>query len=163
MTRTAIYARKSTESDDRQVLSLDAQLHWAREACAKLGVREPLVFTEARSAKLPGREVFGQLMRAVNAGRVDTIVCWKADRLARNAADAGAVLFALESKRLTAIVTADGTYAADADSELMLGILLGFSAKYSRASRRTSAVAWRKNCGAESGAGTRRSATRTCA
>jgi DNA invertase Pin-like site-specific DNA recombinase len=132
MARTAIYARKSTESDDRQVLSLDAQLHWAREACAKLGVREPLVFTEARSAKLPGREVFGQLMRGVNAGRVDTIVCWKADRLARNAADAGAVLFALESKRLTAIVTADGTYAADADSELMLGILLGFSAKYSK-------------------------------
>jgi site-specific DNA recombinase len=132
MARTAIYARKSSESDDRQVLSLDAQLHWAREACAKLGAREPLEFTEARSAKLPGREVFGQLMRAVNAGRVDTIVCWKADRLARNAADAGAVLFALESRRLSAIVTADGTYAADADSELMLGILLGFSAKYSK-------------------------------
>jgi DNA invertase Pin-like site-specific DNA recombinase len=71
-------------------------------------------------------------MRAVKAGRVDTIVCWKADRLSRNAADAGTVLFALESRQLRTIVTADGTYAADADSELMLGILLGFSAKYSK-------------------------------
>jgi len=132
MSRTAIYARKSTESDDRQVLSLDAQLHWANETCARLGVGNPLVFTEARSAKTPGREAFGRLMRAVTAGQIDTIVCWKADRLARNAADAGTVLFALESKHLRRIVTADGTYADDADSELMLGILLGFSAKYSK-------------------------------
>jgi hypothetical protein len=39
MSRTAIYARKSTESDDRQVQSLDAQLHWALTRCAELGPR----------------------------------------------------------------------------------------------------------------------------
>jgi len=132
MPRTAIYARKSSESDDRQALSLDAQLHWAAEACAKNGVREPLIFKEAKSAKKPGREEFGRMMAAVAKGEVDTIVCWKADRLARNAADAGTVLFALESKRLKRIITSDGVYADDADSELMLGILLGFSAKYSK-------------------------------
>ena len=132
MPRAAIYARKSSESDDRQALSLDAQLHWAAETCAKLGIREPLIFKEARSAKTPGREEFGRMMAAVAKGDVDAIVCWKADRLARNAADAGTVLFALESKRLRRIVTTDGTYADDADSELMLGILLGFSAKYSK-------------------------------
>jgi DNA invertase Pin-like site-specific DNA recombinase len=71
-------------------------------------------------------------MAAVSRGKIDTIICWKADRLARNAADAGAVLFALESKRLRQVITSDGTYSADADSELMLGILLGFSAKYSK-------------------------------
>src|ERR1043166_975266 len=132
MSRTAIYARKSTESDDKQVLSLDAQLRWAKEMCAKLGIRDPLVFTEARSAKTPGRAVFGRLMLAVANGEVDSIVCWKADRLARNAADAGTVLFALESKHLRRIVTSDGIYADDADSQLMLGILLGFSAKHSK-------------------------------
>ena len=132
MPRTAIYARKSSESDDRQALSLDAQLHWAMETCAKTGIREPLIFKEAKSAKKPGREEFGRMLAAVAKGEVDTIVCWKADRLARNAADAGTVLFALESKRLKRIITSDGVYADDADSELMLGILLGFSAKYSK-------------------------------
>ena len=132
MPRTAIYARKSSESDDRQALSLDAQLHWAAEACAKSGTHDPLTFKEAKSAKKPGREEFGRMMAAVAKGEVDTIVCWKADRLARNAADAGTVLFALESKRLRRIITSDGVYADDADSELMLGILLGFSAKYSK-------------------------------
>lgn len=132
MSRTAIYARKSSESDDRQALSLDAQLHWAADVCARNGICEPLIFTEAKSAKKPGREAFGRMMEAVGKGEVDTIVCWKADRLARNAADAGSVLFALESKRLKRIITSDGVYADDADSELMLGILLGFSAKYSK-------------------------------
>lgn len=132
MPRAAIYARKSTESDDRQVLSLDQQLHWAMEACVKAGVRQPLVFREAKSAKTPGRPEFARLMALIQKGEVDTVICWKADRLARNAADAGAVLFALETKRLRQIISSDRTYTDEADSEFMLSIELGLSAKYSK-------------------------------
>jgi site-specific DNA recombinase len=132
MPRAAVYLRKSTESDDRQVLSLDQQLHWAVEACAKAGIRQPLIFREARSAKMPGRPEFGRLMGLIQKGEVDTVVTWKADRLARNAADAGAVLFALESKRLRQIVSSDRTYDEEADSTFMLSIELGLSAKYSK-------------------------------
>ena len=66
MSRTAIYARKSTESDDRQVQSLDAQLHWALTRCAELGLRDPLVIKEAKSAKTPGRPEFERLMVQTN-------------------------------------------------------------------------------------------------
>jgi DNA invertase Pin-like site-specific DNA recombinase len=132
MSRTIIYVRKSSESDDRQVLSLDQQLHWAREACAKAGIRNPIVIREARSAKTPGRPEFNHLMSLVLKGEVDTVVAWKADRLARNAADAGAVLFALESTRLQQIISSDRTYTEDADSAFMLSIELGLSAKYSK-------------------------------
>jgi len=132
MPRAAIYARKSSESDDRQCLSLSAQIDWAQTTCMRLDIREPLLFQESRSAKTPGRPEFARLMALVKAGEVDMIVCWKADRLARNAADAGTVLFALESKGLRQVVTSDRSYTNEADSELMLGIELGFSAKYSK-------------------------------
>jgi site-specific DNA recombinase len=130
--RIAIYCRKSSESDDKQCLSLPAQLEWATRTCARLGLLSPVIFQEARSAKTPGRPEFARMMALVEEGAIDTIVTWKADRLARNAADAGTVIFALESKHLREIVTDDGTYRDDADSELMLGVLLGFSAKYSK-------------------------------
>jgi len=130
--RIAIYCRKSSENDDKQCLSLPAQLEWATRTCARLGLLSPVLFQEARSAKTPGRPEFVRMMTLVKEGAIDTIVTWKADRLARNAADAGAVIFALESKHLREIVTDDGTYRDDADSELMLGVLLGFSAKYSK-------------------------------
>jgi len=132
MSRTAIYARKSTESDDRQVQSLDAQLHWALTRCAELGLRDPLVIKEAKSAKTPGRPEFERLMGLVQSGEVDTIVAWKADRLSRNARDAGTVLWALESRHIKRIVTSDREYTADADIAFVLGIELGLSAKYSK-------------------------------
>lgn len=132
MPTAAIYARKSSESDDRQVLSLSSQIEWARAVCVKLGVSAPLVLEEAMSAKTPGRPVFGQLMDLIQRGAVDTVVCWKADRLARNALDGGAIIYTLEAKKLTQIVTADRLYTGDGDSVLMLNMELGLSAKYSK-------------------------------
>src|ERR1043166_7508914 len=132
MSRIAIYARKSTESDDRQVQSLDAQLHWPLERCVHLGFRDPLIFTEAQSAKTPGRPEFNRLMALVEAGDVDTIVTWKADRLARNARDAGTVQWALESGQLKQIITSDRPYTQDADVGVFLGLELSLSAKYSK-------------------------------
>lgn len=132
MPSTAIYLRKSTESDDRQALSLDAQLRWALEACANLRVAKPLIFRESRSAKTPGRPEFARLLTLIEKGEVDTVVTWKADRLARNALDGGRVLYLLESKKLTRIVSSDRTYTDDSDAEFLLNIELGLSAKYSK-------------------------------
>ena len=146
--RAAIYARKSTESDDRQCLSLSAQIEWAQQICARLGIEKPILFREARSAKTRGRPEFERLMNLVDTRRIDTIVCWKADRLARNAADAGVVLAALESGLLTQVITSDRSYSDEADSVLMLGIDFGFSAKYSKDLsknvRRGMAEKWRR-------------------
>ncbi|HEX3069270.1 MAG TPA: recombinase family protein [Thermoanaerobaculia bacterium] len=132
MPRIAIYARKSTESDDRQAASIESQLHWAVKRCAELGLRDPLIFTESQSAKIPGRPEFARMVSLVEGGGVDTVVCWKADRLSRNARDGGTVLWLVESKKLTQIITSDRTYTAEPDAELMLTIELGMSVKYSQ-------------------------------
>jgi DNA invertase Pin-like site-specific DNA recombinase len=132
MSTAAIYLRKSSESDDKQCLSLPAQREWATRTCERLGLRDPLIFEEARSAKTPGRPEFARMMAMVETGRVTEIVCWKADRLARNALDGGAVLYALEAKKLARIVTDDRIYNPQPDDELILAIELGLSSKYSK-------------------------------
>src|ERR1043166_2911284 len=95
MSTHVIYARKSTESDDRQVLSIDSQIQELKLVALRQGLVVSDVLTEARSAKAPGRLVFDQLMRRVDRGEVGSILCWKADRLARNHADTGRVLQAV--------------------------------------------------------------------
>lgn len=132
MPRIAVYLRKSSESDDKQCLSLPAQREWALRTCERLGLGEPLIFEEARSAKTPGRPEFNRMLAMVNAGAISEIVCWKADRLARNALDGGTVLYALEAKKLARIVTDDRIYNPVADDELVLAIELGLSSKFSK-------------------------------
>ena len=132
MPRAAIYARRSSDAEDRQVQSLPAQLHWAQESCAHLGITNPIILEERRSAKTPGRPEFNKLLDLIRRGEVDTVVCWKADRLARNALDGGSILYALESKKLTRIVTSDRIYAGEADELFVLHLELGLSAKFSK-------------------------------
>lgn len=132
MPRAAIYARRSTDTEDKQVQSLPAQLFWARDICGRNGIVDPLIFEERRSAKTPGRPEFNKLLNLIQKGEVDTVVCWKADRLARNALDGGSILYALESKKLARIITSDRTYAGQADEEFILHLELGLSAKFSK-------------------------------
>jgi len=132
MSRAAIYARRSTDAEDKQVQSLPAQLFWAREICERNRIVDPLIFEERRSAKTPGRPEFNRLLALIQKGEVDTVICWKADRLARNALDGGSILYALESKKLARIITSDRTYCGQADEEFILHLELGLSAKFSK-------------------------------
>jgi site-specific DNA recombinase len=69
MGQYVIYARKSTESEDRQVLSIDSQVRELRQLARKHDVQVGEVLTESRSAKAPkNRPVFDQLMRRVEGG-----------------------------------------------------------------------------------------------
>ena len=63
-----IYARKSTDVEDKQVLSIEAQLVELR-AYAKnenLVIVDELI--EKQSAKMPGRKIFGDMLKRIEAG-----------------------------------------------------------------------------------------------
>jgi len=53
-----LYARKSTDEEDRQVLSIEAQLAELREFAIKENLEIAAKFVEAKTAKTPGRPVF---------------------------------------------------------------------------------------------------------
>ncbi|KKR54024.1 MAG: Recombinase [Parcubacteria group bacterium GW2011_GWA2_40_23] len=87
-----IYARKSTEEDDRQVLSIEAQLTELKEFAAKEKLEIVASFHEAKTAKEPGRIVFGEMLTLIEKGKADGIISWHPDRLARNSVDGGKII-----------------------------------------------------------------------
>ena len=105
-----LYARKSTDTEDKQVLSIEAQLSELRSLAKRdrLDVVEELV--EKRSAKTPGRPVFEEMMRRVEKGEASGIICWKIDRLSRNPVDSGRISWLLQQGTIAKIITHDRVY-----------------------------------------------------
>src|SRR3989339_1380608 len=91
--RYVIYARKSTEDEDRQVLSIEAQIFELREFAAKekLEIVGP-TFVETKTAKEPGRIKFAEMLSMIEKGKADGIISWHPDRLARNSVDGGKII-----------------------------------------------------------------------
>lgn len=125
-----IYARKSTESDDRQVLSIDSQVQELKVLAMRRGMQVDEVLTEARSAKAPGRPIFGQLMKRVHRGEIASVFCWKMDRLARNHFDTGQVLQALADAKLPRVVTPERDYTADGNDRFLGNFEFGIATKF---------------------------------
>ena len=87
-----IYARKSTEEDDRQVLSIEAQLVELKEFAAKEKLEIVASLCEAKTAKEPGRIKFAEMLSLIEKGKADGIISWHPDRLARNSVDGGKII-----------------------------------------------------------------------
>ncbi len=75
-----LYARKSTEEDDRQVLSIEAQLVELQEYAAKEKLEIVASFQEAKTAKEPGRIKFAEMLAFIEIGKADGIISWHPDR-----------------------------------------------------------------------------------
>jgi site-specific DNA recombinase len=107
----ALYARKSTESEDRQVQSIDAQLYELKKIAKKDDLNVVKVLKESKSAKMPyQRPEFAELIRLVNDGRIDGILCWQVNRLSRNPAESGMLQQLLQDEKIKQIRTYDRIY-----------------------------------------------------
>ena len=91
MEKLILYARKSTDTEDKQVLSIEAQLTELRKYARDnhLLVIDELV--EKRTAKMPGRPVFNSLLTRIKNGEATGILAWHPDRLARNSASCASI------------------------------------------------------------------------
>lgn len=128
--KAVIYARKSTESEDRQVLSIDSQVKELQAFADKQSLTISEVLTESKSAKGPGRPIFDELFRRVQRREFDTIVCWKLDRLARNPLDGGALIWALDQGQLQQIVTPSSSYRNSGSDKFLMQLEFGMAKKY---------------------------------
>ena len=129
MPKYFIYCRKSSEAEDRQVLSIDSQTRELRELAAKLNVQVVDVLTESKSAKDPGRPVFNQMMQRLYRGEASGIICWKLDRLARNPVDGGSVIWAIKQHAIR-VMTPAQSYAREDDNIILMYIEFGMAQKY---------------------------------
>ena len=98
-----LYARKSTEDDDKQVMSIPAQLVELREFASRENLEILQEFQESKSAKKPGRELFGEMMMRVEQMGNVGILAWHPDRLARNSIDGGRIIYAVDTSKIVSL------------------------------------------------------------
>ncbi len=126
-----LYARKSSESEDRQVQSIDDQKHVLQRLAKDRGLTIVKVLEESRSAKQPGRPVFNEMLQQIHAGKAQGILCWKLDRLSRNPIDGGSISWALQKSEIQHIFTPEREYYP-ADNVLMMAMELGMANQFIR-------------------------------
>jgi len=127
--RYCLYARKSSESDERQTMSIDSQIKEMLQLAQKEGLRVAEVKQEAHSAKDTGqRPVFNKMIEEIRMGRFDAILTWAPDRVSRNAGDLGVVVDLLDQKKLIEVRTY-GQRFTNSPSEKFLFMILGAQGK----------------------------------
>jgi len=125
-----LYARKSTDEEDRQVLSLDSQLNELREFAQKEKLTIVEEFVEAKTAKEPGRRFFNYMLRRIELGDATGIVAWHPDRLARNSVDGGKVIHFVDQGLLKDLRFPTYRFDSTAQGKFMLNIAFGQSKYY---------------------------------
>ena len=126
-----IYCRKSTDTEDKQVLSLEAQEKEMAKIVETNGLEVISILTESKSAKEPGRPVFNDMMKLFESGKADGILCWKIDRLTRNPVDGGKIQWLLQNGKIQCIKTFEKSYYPN-DNVLLMSIEQAMANQYIR-------------------------------
>ena len=129
--KTIEYSRKSTESEDRQVFSLDDQHLINQKNVENYELNLIKSYKESASAKQRGRPFFNDIVESIENGKAEVILTWALNRLARNAVDGAMLIELMDQKKLFAIVTPGKVYYNSGDDKLLLQIEFGLAKKYS--------------------------------
>ena len=130
MNKYFLYARKSSESEDRQILSIEQQLVEVREYAKKENLSVIAELTESMTAKKPGRPVFNEMLVRIEAGEADGIVAWNPDRLARNSIDGGRIIYLVDTGKIINLKFPTFRFDNNAYGKFILSIAFGQSKYY---------------------------------
>jgi DNA invertase Pin-like site-specific DNA recombinase/DNA-binding XRE family transcriptional regulator len=125
-----IYTRKSTDSEERQILSIEAQLAELKEFAAKEKLEIVASLCEAQTAKEPGRKIFGEMLDRICAGEASGILAWHPDRLARNSIDGGKIIYLLDTEKILDLKFPTFWFDSTPQGKFMLNIAFGQSKYY---------------------------------
>ncbi|TSC91386.1 MAG: recombinase [Parcubacteria group bacterium Licking1014_17] len=129
MIKYFIYCRKSSEDEERQILSIEAQLTELREFAKQNNLFVVKEYYESKTAKEPGREVFNFMMSEIQKGNAEGILAWNPDRLARNSIDGGRVIYLVDTGKITSLKFPTFWFEPTPQGKFMLSVAFG-QAKY---------------------------------
>jgi DNA invertase Pin-like site-specific DNA recombinase len=125
-----LYARKSSESEDRQVQSIDDQVNRLKKLASDLNLDIKKIYTEAKSAKKPNnRPVFDEMIKRIENGEANGILCWHLNRLTRNPIDSGKLSWLLQQGIIKSIQTIERQYLPT-DNVLLFNVETGQANQY---------------------------------
>jgi len=127
-----LYARKSTEDEDRQVMSIEAQLSELEQFAKRENIQIKERFIESKSAKAPGRMEFNKMVAKIYATKEPVgILAWHPDRLARNSVDGGQVIHLIDKGKIAALHFPTFWFEPTPQGLFMLQVAFGQSKYYS--------------------------------
>ncbi len=127
-----LYARKSTEDEERQIMSIEAQLTELQEFAKRENIVIAKTFIESKSAKRPGREVFNEMMLEVEKSKESVgLLAWHPDRLARNSIDGGQIIYSIDTEKITSLKFPTFWFEPTPQGLFMLQVAFGQSKYYS--------------------------------
>src|SRR4030067_728095 len=149
-TKFFLYARKSTEDEERQVMSIEAQLAELAEFAKRenIEIAETFIesksakkpgyieiaetFIESKSAKKPGREIFNEMMSKVHESKEPIgLIAWHPDRLARNSVDGGQIIYSIDIGKIVSLRFPTFLFETTPQGLFMLQVAFGQSKYYS--------------------------------
>ncbi|PJA87986.1 MAG: hypothetical protein CO140_01310, partial [Candidatus Moranbacteria bacterium CG_4_9_14_3_um_filter_40_7] len=130
MQKFFLYARKSTDIEDKQILSIEAQITELRAFAKQNNLNIIKEFIEKQSAKIPGRPIFDEMLKRIEKGEANGILAWHPDRLARNSVDGGKIIYLIDCGRIAALKFPQFWFEPTPQGKFMLNIAFGQSKYY---------------------------------
>ena len=130
MQKFFLYARKSTDVEDKQVRSIEDQIAELRAFAEKENLEIVDVFIEKQSAKIPGRPIFNEMIKRIEKGGANGILAWHPDRLARNSVDGGKIIYLIDCGRIATLKFPQFWFEPTPQGKFMLNIAFGQSKYY---------------------------------
>lgn len=124
-----MYCRKSSDGEDRQVQSIEAQKRELLKIAKENDLEVVRIFEESQSAKKPGRPLFTEMVDAFSRGEANGLIAWKVNRLARNPVDGGTVSWMLQQGLIRHLQTFGRSYYPE-DNVIVMAVELGMANQY---------------------------------
>lgn len=123
-TKYCLYARKSSEQDERQAMSIDSQVKEMMDLANREQLNVVEVKHESHSAKQSSmRPIFCELLNDLRTDKFDGILTWAPDRLSRNAGDLGSLVDLMDGGKLKQIRTFGQSFSNTPNEKFLLMIL----------------------------------------
>ena len=124
-----LYARKSTDVEDKQVRSIEDQLAVLRALAKQEGLTIVHEFVEKQSAQIPGRPVFDDMLLGLKRVKLKGLSAGNSTGLARNPVDGGQISWLLQLGIIQHIQTNERSYRPT-DNVLMMSVEFGMANQY---------------------------------
>ncbi|PIR42191.1 hypothetical protein COV25_04180 [candidate division WWE3 bacterium CG10_big_fil_rev_8_21_14_0_10_35_32] len=124
-----IYCRKSSEEEDRQILSLDAQKRELEEFATKSNLFIVDIFMESKSAFKTGRPIYGEMLQRIEKDEANAVICWQPNRISRNPKDGGEFIYMMDLGFIKELRTPYKAFINSADDKFFLNLEFGIAKK----------------------------------